>query len=143
MKINVVIDKDKDEEIVIFVKERTELIDKIERLIKGEDNIVAKRDRVSYNIELSDVVCFTSEDNKVFAHAGKDIFEVDEKLYELEETLPENFIKINKSCIANTEKIRSFDATITGTLAVNFKNGHRDYVSRRRMKYVKERLLRK
>ena len=143
MKIKIVIDKDRDEEVLIFAKERTELVDKIERLVKGDENIVAKRDRVSYNIELSEVVCFTSDDNKVFVHAGKDILEVDEKLYELEVSLPDNFIKINKSCIANIEKIKSFDANISGTLAVNFKNGYRDYVSRRRLKYVKERLLKK
>ena len=143
MKIKIVIDKDRDEEVLIIAKERTELVDKIERLVKGDENIVAKRDRVSYNIELSEVVCFTSDDNKVFVHAGKDILEVDEKLYELEVSLPDNFIKINKSCIANIEKIKSFDATISGTLAVNFKNGYRDYVSRRRLKYVKERLLKK
>lgn len=143
MKIKVVIDKDRDEEILIYAKERTELVDRIERLVKGEDSIVAKRDRVSYNIELSEVVCFISNDNKVFVHVGKEIFEVDEKLYELEESLPDNFLKINKSCIANIEKIRSFDATITGTLAVNFKNGYRDYVSRRRLKCVKERLLKR
>ncbi len=143
MKIKIVIDKDKDEEIVIFARERTELIDKIERLVKGENSIVAKRDRVSYNIELSDIVCFTANDNKVFVYAGKETFEVDEKIYELVEALPESFIRINKSCIANIEKIKSFDATITGTLAVNFKNGYRDYVSRRRMKYVKERLVKK
>ena len=99
--------------------------------------------RVSYNISLSDVVCFTSDDNKVFAHTEKDVLEVDEKLYELEETLARNFIKINKSCIANVEMIASFDATFAASLAVNFKNGYRDYVSRRRVKYVKERVLKK
>lgn len=143
MKIKVVLDKDRDEEILIFAKERTALVDRIERLVKGEENIVAKRDRVSYNVELSDVVCFTADDNKVFVNVGKEVLEVEEKLYELEESLPENFIKINKSCIANIDKIKSFDATITGTLTVNFKNGCRDYVSRRRMKQVKERLMKK
>ena len=141
MKIKIFIDKEHDEEVVIYAREKTELVEKIERLVKGNGNIVAKRERVAYNINLCDVVCFTSDDNKVFAQAGKEIFEVDEKIYELEESLPDNFIKINKSCIANIDKIQSFDATVTGTLAVNFKNGYRDYVSRRRMKYVKERLL--
>lgn len=143
MKFKVVIDKNADEEILIYAHERTPLIDRIERLVKGEESIVAKQDRVSYNLELSEIVCFTSDDNKVFAHAGKEVFEVDEKIYELEEALPENFIKINKSCIANIGKISSFDATVTGTLKVNFKNGYRDYVSRRRMKFVKERVLKK
>ena len=141
MKIKVVIDKNLDEDVVVYAKERNELVDKIERLLSGDDNIVAKRDRTLYNLNLSEIVCFTAENNKVFAHVGKEMFEVDEKIYELEETLPDNFLKINKSCIANIKKIKSFDATITGTLAVNFKNGYRDYVSRRRMKYVKERLL--
>lgn len=143
MKIKVVIDKDREEEVLVYARSRTELVDKIERLVKGDENILAKRDRVSYNISLSDVVCFTSDDNKVFAHTEKDVLEVDEKLYELEETLARNFIKINKSCIANIEKIKSFDASITGTLIVNFKNGYRDYVSRRRLKQVKERLIKK
>lgn len=143
MKIKIFIDKDHDEEIHIFAHEKTKLVDKIERLVKGEESIVAKRDRVLYNIDLCDVVCFTSEDNKVFLHSGKEMLEVDEKMYELEESLPENFLKINKSCIANIDKIKSFDATISGTLAVNFKNDYRDYVSRRRMKFVKERLLKK
>ena len=143
MKLKIFIDKEHDEEIHVYAKERTQLIDKIERLVKGETNIIAKRDRVSYNIELSDIVCFTADDNKVFVHTGKEVLEVDEKIYELEESLPDNFLKINKSCIANIDKIKSFDATITGTLAVNFKNGYRDYVSRRRMKSVKERLLKK
>ena len=143
MKIKIFIDKEHDEEVVIYAHEKTELVDKIERLVKGDGNIVAKRDRVSYNINLCDVVCFTSDDNKVFAHSGKEMFEVDDKIYELEESLPDNFLKINKSCIANIDQIKSFDATISGTLAVNFKNGFRDYVSRRRMKHVKERLLKK
>ena len=143
MKIKIFIDKDRDEEVVIYAHERNALVDKIERLVNGNDNIIAKLDRTMYNLELSDVVCFTSENNKVFAHVGKGKLEVEEKMYELEETLPENFLKINKSCIANIEKIQSFDATISGTLAVNFKNGYRDYVSRRRMKNVKERLLKK
>ena len=143
MKIKIFIDKDRDEEIIVYAHDKNELVDKIERLVKGSGSIVAKRDRVSYNIDLCDVVCFTSDDNKVFAHAGKEKLEVDEKIYELEESLPENFLKINKSCIANIDKIKSFDATVTGTLAVNFKNGYRDFVSRRRMKHVKERLLKK
>ena len=141
MKIKVVIDKNLDEDIVVYAKERNELVEKIERLLSGDDNIVAKRDRTLYNLNFSEIVCFTAENNKVFAHTGKERFEACEKIYELEETLPDNFLKINKSCIANIDKIKSFDATITGTLAVNFKNGYRDFVSRRRMKSVKERLL--
>ena len=84
MKTKIVIDKNLDEDIVVYAKERNELVDKIERLLNGDDNIVAKRDRTLYNLNLSEIVCFTAENNKVFAHAGKETFEVDEKIYELE-----------------------------------------------------------
>lgn len=143
MKLKIFIDKNAEEEILIYVKEKTALIEKIERIVLGEGSIAAKRDRTIYNLELSDIVCFTADNNKVFAVTEKQKFEVDEKIYELEETLPQNFLKINKSCIANIEKIKSFDAAATGTLCVNFKNGYRDYVSRRRIKNVKERLIRR
>ena len=58
MKIKIFIDKEHDEEVVIYAREKSELVEKIERLVKGNGNIVAKRERVAYNINLCDVVCF-------------------------------------------------------------------------------------
>ena len=52
----------------------------------------------------------------------------------------DNFIKINKSCIANLKKIKRFDASFGGAMQVTFKNGHTDFVSRRNLKNVKERM---
>ena len=59
---------------------------------------------------------------------------------QLEEMLDDSFVKINQSCIANIKKIDRFKATVGGSLTVIFKNGHIDYVSRRNLKNVKERL---
>ena len=55
-------------------------------------------------------------------------------------TLGTDFIKINQSCIANIRQIQRFDTSFSGTLRVIFKNGYTDYVSRRQLKAVKERL---
>ena len=38
------------------------------------------------------------------------------------------------------KKIKKFDTSVSGMLTVTFKNGYRDYVSRRNLKSVKERL---
>ena len=67
-------------------------------------------------------------------------FEIKTRLYVIEEKLPENFIKINQSCIANINQIERFNASISGTLKIRFKNGYTDYVSRRQLKNVKERI---
>ena len=62
------------------------------------------------------------------------------RLYHLEQRLPNSFVKIHQSCLANIRKIKRFDTSLAGTLTVCFQNGHRDYVSRRNLKQVKERL---
>jgi DNA-binding LytR/AlgR family response regulator len=62
------------------------------------------------------------------------------RLYQLEERLDKCFIKINQSCIANVRQISKVEATFSGALSVVFKNGYRDYISRRNLKKVKERL---
>ena len=59
---------------------------------------------------------------------------------DMEKKLPENFVKINQSCIANIDKINRFDASFSGTLKLIFKNSYTDYVSRRQLKTVKERI---
>ena len=79
-------------------------------------------------------------ENKVCAVLKDETYQLKERLYTLEEKLPQVFVKINQSCIANIEKIGRFDASISGTLKLTFKNGWTDYVSRRQLKSIKERL---
>jgi DNA-binding LytR/AlgR family response regulator len=67
-------------------------------------------------------------------------FQLKERLYMLEEMLDDSFLKINQSCIANIHKIKKFDASFSGALFVTLQNGYKDYVSRRRLKAVKERI---
>ena len=50
------------------------------------------------------------------------------------------FIKINQSCLANKTKIKRFETTIGGALKVVFKNGYIDFISRRELKNVKNRM---
>ena len=75
-----------------------------------------------------------------FAITEKERLRLKCRLYQLEEVLPEYFVKINQSCVANIRKVARFDTSVSGTLLIKFKNGYKDYVSRRQMKAVKERL---
>lgn len=144
MKCSIFIDKEKQEEVIIYARERTALVERIRELCTNENReIFGKKDRQMYRLEIPQIVCFVSENNKVFAMTDKEKYEVDKRIYELEEMCPDSFIKINQSCIANIDKIKSFGSTLSASLTVNFKNGYRDYVSRRQLKYVKERLIKK
>ena len=141
MKISVFTDKNREEEIVIFAHEETELINQIKSLINDySSQITGFKENEIYQLKATDIYCFAVENNKVFAITENDKFLLKNRLYSIEEGLSSDFIKINKSCIANIKKIERFDAAITGTLMVRFKNGYTDYVSRRSVKSVKERL---
>ena len=140
MKCTVVIDKKRVQEVVIYAHERTELINRIEALAAEEAEFVGYNDREAVLMRFDEVFCFCSEDNRVFALCQNERLRLKERLYKIEESLPSDFVRINQSCIANIKKIARFDTLISGTLRVVFKNGYTDYVSRRQIKNVKERL---
>ena len=51
-----------------------------------------------------------------------------------------HFLKINQSCLVRVDAIERFSASIGGALSVHLKGGFKDYVSRRQMRSVKERM---
>ena len=141
MKYTIIIDKNREEEVIVYAKEKSELTDEIERLVSDNNLGFIGYDKNGDGVRLAtdEVYCFTVEDNKIFAITEKDKLRLKCRLYQLEEVLPEYFVKINQSCVANIRKIARFDTSVSGTLLIKFKNGYKDYVSRRQMKAVKER----
>ena len=140
MKCTLIITNEHEEEVVIYARERTKLTDDIEALVIGSvTEIIGYGENQAIRLRTDEVTCFMVEDSKVYALTDKEKYQLKQRLYQLEEMLPDNFVKINQSCIANIRQIKKFDTSISGTLVINFKNGYKDYVSRRQMKTVKER----
>ena len=141
MKCHIVIDPAREEEIFVYAHQRSALTDEIQRLAGDEEQEwIGYRDKVAVRLDPAEVCCVFVEDGKVFAMVGAEKYWLKQRLYQLEERLPGNFVKINQSCLANLRAIQKFDASFSGTLRVIFRNGHSDYVSRRQLKQVKERL---
>lgn len=140
MKLKIFVDKTKEEEILIYVHEKNGLVEEIERLV-SENNfeLIGYKDNEAQKLSLLEVNCFICENNKVFALTDEKLV-VRLRLYQIEDLLDDNFVRINQSCIANIRKIEKTQADFSGALTVVFKNGYRDYISRRNLKKVKERL---
>ena len=141
MKLRIVIDKDKEEQILIYSHEKTPLIESIERLV--EDNspkLMGYSEKGATMLYPDEIYCFISENGKTYALTEKEKLVIKSRLYVIEGSLDDGFVRLNQSCIANISKIRRFEANIYGSLTVVFKNGYKDYVSRRQVKTVKERL---
>lgn len=141
MKCTVLIDREREEEILIYAHEKTAWIEEIEQFVHGAAmELIGYTQGHTVRITPSDVHCFIVEKNRIYALTDTEKLQLRCRLYQLEEQLGENFIKISQSCIANIKKIRRFNTSISGTLLVDFQNGYTDYVSRRHIKSVKERL---
>ena len=141
MKVNVIIDPTREEEVIVFTHRRTELVEEIERLVSqkplelvgflGEERAILSYVKVSR---------FTVEDGKTYAYVGERRYRIKQRLYQMEEQVPDCFVRIHQSCLANLRQIARFEAAYSGTLRVVFKSGDTDYVSRRNVRHIKERL---
>ena len=72
-------------------------------------------------------------DGELFGYDGSEIIKLDPRDIHYVSV-------INNKIFANIEKMERFDTSISGTLKIRFKNGDVDYVSRRQLRAVKERI---
>lgn len=141
MDFKLIIDKEHKEEVIVYAKEVNELTKEIESLVSCKnETLTGYKDEEVVRISLTDVYCFTIENNKLYAIMNNEKLQIKQRLYQVEEILGSDFVKINQSSIANIKKIDRFYASFGGSLAIKFKNGYKDYVSRRQAKTVKERI---
>ncbi len=141
MKFKLIIDKEKDEEVVAIVHNRTALIDEIEALIsKHADRIPGYSEDDIKMLSISEIECVTVLDGKTYAIDSKNRrYRLKQRLYELEQQLPSSFIRINKSTLANETALDRFTVTYAGSVDAVFKCGYTEYVSRRCFAQIKRR----
>ena len=141
MKCYTYIKENEEERVLIYAHDRTTLVESIESLVlSSEIDLTGSYDSEIIKIDINDVVCFISDNNKVFALIGDKKYQIKYRLYQIEELNLNVFIKLNQSCLANKTKIKRFETTIGGALKVVFKNGYIDFISRRELKNVKKRM---
>lgn len=143
MKFKLIIDADKDEEVIATVHERSPLTDQIERLVMqytGTDRIAAYTEDDMKMLPFADIECITILDGKTYAiDTSNSRYRLKLRLYELEEILPPSFIRINKSALANETKLDRFTTSFSGAVDAVFKCGYTEYVSRRCFAEIKRR----
>lgn len=141
MKFTLQIDPDREEEFIIYARENRAIFAEIQRLLAAEETpLVGYEGESIVVLKPKKISCFVSGDDKVFAICGEHKYVVKRRLYQLEQQLGKDYMKINQSCLANISQISRFSASIGGSLEVVFRDGYKDYVSRRELKKVKERM---
>lgn len=143
MKFRLIIDRDREEEVVATVHAPSPLTEQIEALVMkqaGADRIAAFTEDDLKMLPFAEIACITVEDSKTWAIDGRGRrYRLKQRLYEVEALLPSSFIRINKSAIANEKWLDRFTAAFSGAVDAVFKSGHREYVSRRCFAEIKRR----
>ena len=141
MKYKLIIDDKQEESIVITAHSKTDLIKEIEALIaKDSLKLYGYKDEQIVPLDKNEVYAFYTLDGKVYASVKDDILLIKERIYQLEESFSETFIKVNQGCLINIKKIAKFETNLGGSIKVVMKNGYSDYVSRRELQNVKRRM---
>ena len=147
MKFRLIIDAEMDEEVVATVHERSPLTDQIEQLVMqyaGTNRIAAYTEDEMRLLLFSDIECVTVLDGKTYAiDSHNKRYRLKQRLYELEKLLPSSFIRINKSALANENRLAQFRTTFSGAVDAVFKCGYTEYVSRRCFAEIKRRFDKK
>ena len=143
MKFRLMIDKNAEEEITAIVHAPSALTQQIENLVRcfsGADSIIGYRDDEMRMLAFREIECITILDRKAFAiDVSGNRYRISDSLRSLQDVLPSYFIRINKSTLANEERVVRFDAAFSGGVDAVFRCGYREYVSRRCFAEIRRR----
>ncbi len=82
-----------------------------------------------------------SKDKRVYADTLDGSFLIKCPLYQLEEQLPPNFVRISNSEIVNVDRILRLDMNLAGTIRIYLEGDIESHVSRRYLSKVKGVLM--
>ena len=145
MEFQLTIDREREEAVLVFAHEPSLLTEEIENLVRsygGKDFLMAYDGEGQIRLRFADVDCVTVRDRKLWAiSADGKTYRLRKTLSEVEGLLPSYFVRINKSAIANQNRIARFKTIFNGAVDVVFQSGYTDYVSRRCLAELKRRMM--
>ena len=133
MKVNIQVDPELKEEYVEFhVRNVTEDISKLAEMIEKRGCILTgidAQDRIVI-IHPEDIVAVHAEKKWSRIYTDKSDVSCRKRLYEMNELLGPEFIRVSKSILVNARKIESVEAVFNGMMLLHMNNGSKEYVSR-------------
>jgi DNA-binding LytR/AlgR family response regulator len=144
MRVDFLQDKDLDEvRVIVQAPARTKDVDELMEAISifAPSPISGYSERTVTKLGKDAIIRIYSKDKRVYADTESGSYLVKSTLYQLEEELPRQFVRISNSEIVNTDKIIRLDLNLAGTIRVTLEGDIETKVSRRYISKVKEVLL--
>ena len=144
MKVNLFISRDINQPHAdIHTNKLTDNISKAMNILENDNSneilAVKKGSDIAF-LQFSDIYMLRVENKKVTAYTQNNDYSIKKPLYQIEELLNNNFIRISKTTIVNLRKIERVAPSLKGMMFIQLKNGLKDNISRKYLPDFKKAL---
>lgn len=148
MKVQLFVSKDYEEAYAeIYTDVITDNIQKAMLLLESDtsddDNnsiLAVKNGQDIVLLDFEDIFMIRVEEKQTKVYDENNDFIVKKPLYQIENTLDSDFVRISKSTIVNLRKIKRVAPSLRGMMFIELKNGLKDNISRKYLSDFKEAL---
>lgn len=106
-----------------------------------DSNLLASKGEEIHRIGLEDIYYFEAVEKKVFVYDKDEVYEMKEKLYQIEERFENSsLVRVSKSVILNVDKIEVIYPALSGRFEVKLDNGEKVSISRNYVPELKRKL---
>ena len=144
MKVNLFVSRDIEEPHAdIHTNELTGNVSKAISLLESDessDMIAVKKGSDIALLELGEIYMFRVEDKQVNVYTRDNSYVIKKPLYQVEESLNGDFVRISKTTIVNLKKIKRVTPSLRGMMFIELKNGLKDNISRKYLPDFKQAL---
>lgn len=152
MKVQLFVSKDLEEPYAeIYTDVLTDNIQKAMVLLENEteeddeeitDNsiLAVKKGQDIVLLDFDDIFMIRVEDKQTKVFTEDRDYLVKKPLYQIEESLDSNFVRVSKATIVNLRKIKRVAPSLKGMMFIELKNGLKDNISRKYLSDFKSAL---
>ena len=144
MKVNLFVSKDVEEPYAeIHTNELNENITKAMSILENDETnelLAVKKDSDIALLEYDDIFMFRVENKQVNVFTKDYDYIIKKPLYQIEENLNSDFVRISKTTIVNLKKIKRVAPSLRGMMFIELKNGLKDNISRKYLPNFKQAL---
>ena len=144
MKVNLFVSRDVEEPYAdIHTNELTDNVTRAISILENEDSnemLAVKKGSDIALLEFGDVFMFRVEDKQVKVYTENKEYMIKKPLYQVEDSLNNDFVRISKTTIVNLRKIERVAPSLRGMMFIQLKNGLKDNISRKYLPDFKKAL---
>ena len=144
MKVNLFVSRDIEEPYAdIHTNELTDNVAKAMSILESDDSsdmVAVKKGSDIALLQMDEIFMFRVEDKQVKVYSENSEYLIKKPLYQVEETLSSDFVRISKSTIVNLKKIERVAPSLKGMMFIELKNGLKDNISRKYLPEFKQAL---